>query len=103
MKTRIVAPHKVTLAIRSRFGEPLCFGWGSKFGYLDKAGLKKVLRFPLLKFKNKIKIADDYVLVYQSKFGTIIKPPQIRLGRQTWEMTLRARIFHVDELQLVRK
>lgn len=103
MKQRVIAPHKVMLAVRSRFNEPLCFEWGSRFGYLDELGLRKVRKFSLLKNKEKAKLADDYVLVYQNEFGKLIKPPQIRLGRQKGEMTLRARIFRIDELQLLKK
>lgn len=103
MKPKVVAPHKVMLIVLSRFSEPLCFEWGSKFGYLDDAGLWKLRRFPLLNSKNKLKLSDDYVLVYRDKFGTMIKPPQVRLGRKKGEMTFCSRIFRVDELQLVRK
>lgn len=103
MRSKVVAPHKVMLVVRSRFSEPLCFEWGSKFGYLDDAGLRKLRRFPLLNPKSKGKLADDYVLVYQNKFGDMIRPPQVRIGRKWGEMTFRSRIFRVDEIQIVKK
>lgn len=103
MKQKVIAPHKVMLVAFSRFSEPLCFEWGSKFGYLDDAGLRKLQRFPLLNSKDKLRLTNDYILVYRNKFGTMIRPPQVRLGRKKGEMTFNRRIFHVDELRLVRK
>ena len=102
MKSKVIAPHKVRLAIQSQFSEPLCFEWGSRFGYVDESGLRKIRRFPGLNYRGKVKLADDYVLVYQNPAGKLIKPTQLRLGRKRGELTFRARIFRIDELILVK-
>lgn len=99
---KVIAPHKVRLVIQSRFSEMLCFEWGSKFGYVEESGRRKIRRFPGLNYRGKVKLADDYVLVYQNPAGKPIRPVQVRLGRKKGEMTFRARIFRIDELVLVK-
>lgn len=103
MKTKVIAPHRVRLAVRSRFSENLCFEWGSKFGYVEENDLRKIRRFPGLNFRGKIKLSENYVLVYQNPSGEIIKPLQMRIGCRKGEMTFRARPFHIEEIELVRK
>lgn len=103
MKQKVIAPHKVRLTVHSRFSEQLCFEWGSKFGYVEENDLRKIRRYPGLAFRGKIKLTDNYVLVYQNPSGKMITPQEVRIGRRKGEMTFRARAFHIDEIELVRK
>ncbi len=108
MKGSVIAPHRVRLNVESHFREQLCFPWGSPYGYVNDRGLRLLKKQRQLdrldarrqKAKQKKEQNEIYILVYQDQAGTRIEPLALRIGRRKGEMTLSARIFHPNELEL---